>query len=59
MNSGFYFLLDIFQRLVTPEERLYPGHIGIARREPKCLADLVGSLDWDADYNHKSERSRD
>jgi Arc/MetJ family transcription regulator len=31
----------------------------IARREQKQLADLFGSLEWDADFDYKSERSRD
>lgn len=31
----------------------------IARREQKCLAELFGSLEWDAEYDYKSERSRD
>jgi Arc/MetJ family transcription regulator len=31
----------------------------IARREQKRLAELFGSLEWDTDYNYKSERSRD
>ena len=31
----------------------------IARREQKRLAELFGSLEWDADYDYKSERSRD
>ena len=31
----------------------------IARREQKRLAELFGSLDWDAEYDYKSERSRD
>ena len=30
----------------------------IARREQKQLAELFGSLDWDADYDYKVERSR-
>lgn len=30
----------------------------IARREQKQLAGLFGSLDWDADYDYKIERSR-
>ena len=30
----------------------------IARREQKRLAELVGSLEWDADYDYKNERSR-
>ena len=31
----------------------------IARREQKQLAELFGSLDWNADYDYKAERSRD
>jgi len=31
----------------------------IARREQKRLAELFGSLEWDADYDYKTERSRD
>ncbi len=31
----------------------------IARREQKELAELFGTLEWDADYYYKSERSRD
>lgn len=31
----------------------------IARREQKQLTGLFGSLDWDADYDYKTERSRD
>ena len=31
----------------------------IARREQKQLAELFGSLDWNADYDYKTERSRD
>ena len=30
----------------------------IARREQKQFIDLFGKLDWDAGYDHKSERSR-
>lgn len=30
----------------------------IARREQAGVADLFGALDWDDDYDHKSERSR-
>ena len=30
----------------------------IARHEQKELIDLFGKLDWDADYDYKSERSR-
>ena len=31
----------------------------IARREQQQLAELFGSLDWNADYDYKVERSRD
>ena len=31
----------------------------IARREQKQLAELFCSLDWNADYDYKAERSRD
>jgi len=31
----------------------------IARREQKRLAELFGSLEWDTDYDYKTERSRD
>ncbi len=31
----------------------------IARREQKGLLDLMGSLEWDASYDYKRERSRD
>lgn len=31
----------------------------IARREQKELAGLFGSLEWDADFDYKAERSRD
>ena len=31
----------------------------IARREQKELAGLFGSLEWGADFDYKSERSRD
>ena len=31
----------------------------IARREQKRLAELFGSLEWDADYDYKAQRSRD
>ena len=31
----------------------------IARREQAQLAELFGSLDWSADYDYKTERSRD
>ena len=30
----------------------------IARHEQKDIIDLFGKLDWDADYDYKSERSR-
>lgn len=30
----------------------------IARREQKQLLDLFGKLEWDADYDYKTERSR-
>ncbi len=30
----------------------------IARREQKALLDLFGKLEWDTDYDYKSERSR-
>jgi Arc/MetJ family transcription regulator len=30
----------------------------IARHEQKEIIDLFGNLDWDADYDYKSERSR-
>lgn len=30
----------------------------IARREQKRVAELFGKLDWDADYDYKSDRSR-
>ena len=30
----------------------------IARREQRRIIDLFGSLEWDAIYNYKSERSR-
>ena len=30
----------------------------IARREQKRLAELFGSLEWDGDYDYKTERSR-
>lgn len=30
----------------------------IARREQVRLLDLVGTLDWDPDYDYKAERSR-
>lgn len=31
----------------------------IARREQKQLAQLFGSLEWDTNYDYKTERSRD
>lgn len=31
----------------------------IARREQKELAGLFGSLEWDAGFDYKAERSRD
>ena len=31
----------------------------IARREQKRLLELFGSLEWDMDYDYKSDRSRD
>lgn len=31
----------------------------VARREQKGLLDLFGSLDWDAQYDYKAERSRE
>ena len=30
----------------------------VARREQKRIAELFGTLDWDPDYDYKSERSR-
>ena len=30
----------------------------IARREQKDLLELFDNLDWDSDYDYKSERSR-
>lgn len=30
----------------------------IARRKQKRLVDLMGKLEWDPTYDHKSERSR-
>lgn len=30
----------------------------IARREQREILDLFGKLDWDPDYDYKSERSR-
>lgn len=30
----------------------------IARREQKKLTELFGKLEWDGDYDYKSERSR-
>ena len=31
----------------------------IARREQKRLVELFGKLDWNSEYDYKSERSRD
>lgn len=31
----------------------------VARRKQKRLIELMGKLEWDADYDYKSERSRD
>ncbi len=31
----------------------------IARRQQHRLVDLFGSLEWDADYHYKRQRSRD
>ena len=31
----------------------------IARRRQKRLLDLMGKLEWDPSYDHKSERTRD
>jgi hypothetical protein len=31
----------------------------IARRRQKGLLDLMGSLEWDDDFDYKAERSRD
>jgi Arc/MetJ family transcription regulator len=31
----------------------------IARREQRQLSELFGSLEWDADFDYKAERSRD
>ena len=31
----------------------------IARHEQSRMAELFGSLDWDANYDYKAERSRD
>ncbi len=30
----------------------------VARRSQKKLLDLIGSLEWDAGYDYKAERSR-
>ena len=30
----------------------------VARREQKRIVELFGTLDWDDDYDYKSERSR-
>ena len=31
----------------------------VARRRRRSLLDLFGKMDWDPDYDHKAERSRD
>lgn len=31
----------------------------VARRRQKRLLELMGKLEWDSSYDHKSERSRD
>jgi len=31
----------------------------IARREQKRLLELMGKLEWDAEYDYKAERGRD
>jgi hypothetical protein len=31
----------------------------VARRKQKGLIELMGKLEWDPDYDYKSERSRD
>ena len=31
----------------------------VARRRQKRVLDLLGKLEWDASFNHKSGRSRD
>lgn len=31
----------------------------VARREQARILELFGSLDWDPDYDYKTERSRD
>jgi Arc/MetJ family transcription regulator len=31
----------------------------VARRSQKKLQDLMGTLEWDASYDYKAERSRD
>ena len=31
----------------------------VARREQAHILELFGSLDWDPDYDYKTERSRD
>ena len=31
----------------------------VARRKQKRLIELMGKLEWDPDYDYKSERSRD
>ncbi len=30
----------------------------VARRSQRRLLDLMGTLDWDSDYDHKRERGR-
>jgi len=30
----------------------------VARREQRCVADLLGKLEWDQSYDYKAERSR-
>ncbi|MDR0249713.1 MAG: type II toxin-antitoxin system VapB family antitoxin [Burkholderiales bacterium] len=30
----------------------------IARREQRCVADLLEKLEWDASFNYKAERTR-
>jgi hypothetical protein len=30
----------------------------VARREQRCVSELFGKLDWDANYDYKAERSR-
>lgn len=31
----------------------------VARHEQSRIADLFGALDWDPEYDHKAERSRE